>query len=78
MVLHQRPGAVVHTVALVDQQLAHVSGRHVGWNLHDFTGPILAPHLHYLKAHVGGDGDLYTTAAKVVLSKAETNKTKKI
>lgn len=52
VVLHQRPGVVVHTVALVDQELTDVPGRHVCWNLHHFTGPILAPHLHYLKTRM--------------------------
>lgn len=51
VVLHQRPGVVVHAVALVDQQLTHVSRRHVGWNLHHFAGAILAPNLHDLKRH---------------------------
>lgn len=51
MVLHQRPGVVVQAVVLVDQELADVSGRHVGGNLHHFSRPILAPHLHYLETH---------------------------
>lgn len=49
--LHQRPGVVVQTVVLVDQELADVSGRHVGGDLHHFSRPILAPHLHYLETH---------------------------
>ena len=49
VVLHQRPGVVVQTVVLVDQELADVSGRHVGGDLHHFSRPILAPHLHYLE-----------------------------
>lgn len=53
VVLHQRPGVVIQTVALVDQELTDVSGCHVCWDLHHFTGPILAPHLHYLKTHMG-------------------------
>lgn len=51
VVLHQRPGVVVQTVVLVDQELADVSGRHVGGDLHHFSRPILAPHLHYLETH---------------------------
>lgn len=51
VVLHQRPGVVVHTVVLVDQELADVSGRHVGGDLHHLSRPILAPHLHYLETH---------------------------
>lgn len=56
VVLHQRPGAVVHTVALVDQELADVPRRHVGGDLHHFPGPILAPHLHDLE-NTEGDND---------------------
>lgn len=52
MVLHQRPGIVIQTVTLVDQELADISGCHVCWDFHHFTGPILAPHLHYLQTHM--------------------------
>lgn len=51
VVLHQRPGVVVHTVTLIDQQLTDISGCHVCWDLHHFTGPIFAPHLYYLQTH---------------------------
>lgn len=51
VVLHQRPGIVVHAVALVDQQLTHISRRHVCRDLHHFAGTILAPNLHNLKTH---------------------------
>lgn len=54
MVLHQRPGVVVHTVALVDQQLTQISGRHVSRDLHRFAGAVLAPHFDYLEKDTGG------------------------
>ena len=57
VVLYQRPGVVIQTVALVDQKLTDVSSRHVCWNLHHFTGPILTPHLHDLKTHENNDGN---------------------
>lgn len=65
--LHQRPGVVVQTVALVDQELADVSGRHVCRDLHHFTGPILAPHLHYLERHGDDDEDVFMGETKVIV-----------
>lgn len=57
VVLHQRPRSIVHAVAFVDQQLAHVPGRHVGGDLHHFAGPILAPHLHDLEKQMADRRD---------------------
>lgn len=70
VVLHQCPGVVVQTVALVDQELTDVSGRHVCWDLHHFTGPILTPHLHYLKTHGDSNDNIFITAANIMFSQA--------
>lgn len=69
--LHQCPGVVVQTVTLVDQELADVSSRHVCRDLHHFTGPILAPHLHYLKTQGDNDENMFMKAVKVMFSQAE-------
>lgn len=39
---HQRPAVVVHAVAFVHKQLAQVSRRHVGRDLHHFAHAVLA------------------------------------
>lgn len=66
VVLHQTPGVVIQTVALIDQELTHISGRHVCWDLQNFTGPILTPHLHYLETHGNNNGNVDTRAVKVM------------
>ena len=48
VMLHEGPAVVVQTVALVDQELADVTGRHFGQDLKNFPCSILAPDLHYL------------------------------
>lgn len=46
--LNKYPTVVVHTMAFINQELAQVSGRHVGWDLHHLTNPILTEDLHDL------------------------------
>lgn len=41
MMLHQRPAVVIQAVVLVDQELTHISGRHVSRDLHNFSHTIL-------------------------------------
>ena len=51
--LNKRPTVVVYTMALIHQELAQVSGRHVGRDLHHFAHAVLAEDLHDLH---GGRG----------------------
>lgn len=47
--LHQRPAVVVYAVAFVHKQLAQVSRRHVGWDLHHFPHAVLAEDFNNLQ-----------------------------
>ncbi len=47
--LHKRPTVIVHTMVFIDEKLAQVSRRHVGWDLHHLSHPILAEDFYDLK-----------------------------
>lgn len=49
MMLHKRPTVIVHTMVFIDEELAQVSRRHVGWDLHHLSEPILAEDFYDLK-----------------------------
>lgn len=49
MMLHKRPTVIVHTMVFIDEKLAQVSRRHVGWDLHHLSHPVLAEYFYNLK-----------------------------